>query len=96
MRWGSGDRPAMQPDVKMVGGEAWVEGQDVVVEMSYEALPPIPDFDASAITLDRLKQQKPALEAYRQFLAVAGGKFPDQEFQSRQRARILEKELSRK
>lgn len=49
-----------------------------------------------AITLDRLKQQKPALEAYKQFLTVAAGKFPDQEFQSRQRARILEKELSRK
>ncbi len=50
----TGDRPAMQPDVKMVGGESWAEGQDVVVEMSYEALPPIPEFDASAITLDRL------------------------------------------
>ncbi len=50
----TGDRPAMQPEVKMVGGESWAEGQDVVVEMSYEALPPIPDFDASAITLDRL------------------------------------------
>ncbi len=50
----SGDRPALQPDVKMVGGEAWKEGQDVVVEMTYEALPPIPEVDASAITLDRL------------------------------------------
>lgn len=50
----SGDRPAMQPDVKMVGGDAWKEGQDVVVEMSYEALPPIPDVDASKIKLERL------------------------------------------
>ena len=50
----SGDRPAMQPAVKMQGGDAWKEGQDVVVEMAYEALPPIPDLDASAITLDRL------------------------------------------
>ena len=50
----SGDRPAMQPAVKMQGGEDWKEGQDVVVEMAYEALPPIPDLDASAITLDRL------------------------------------------
>ena len=30
----TGDRPALQPDVKMVGGEEWKEGQDVVVEMS--------------------------------------------------------------
>jgi len=50
----TGDRPALQPDVKMVGGDSWKEGQDVVVEMSYEALPPIPEFDATAIVLERL------------------------------------------
>jgi trigger factor len=50
----TGDRPAMQPDVKMVGGETWAEGQDVVVEMSYECLPPIPELDAAKIKLDRL------------------------------------------
>ncbi len=50
----SGDRPALQPDVKMVGGDTWKEGQDVVVEMAYEALPPIPDLDSSTITLDRV------------------------------------------
>jgi trigger factor len=50
----SGDRPALQPEVKMVGGETWAEGQDVVVEMIYEALPPIPDFDAGKVVLERL------------------------------------------
>lgn len=50
----SGDRPALQPEVRMVNGETWKEGQDVVVEMSYEALPPIPEIDASKISLDRL------------------------------------------
>ncbi len=30
------------------------------------------------------------MEAYEQFLAVSGGKFPDQEFQARQRIHILE------
>ena len=50
----SGDRPALQPDVKMVGGETWKEGQDVVVEMTYEALPPIPEIDAGKITLNKL------------------------------------------
>jgi trigger factor len=50
----TGDRPALQPEVKMVGGESWKEGQDVVVEMIYEALPPIPDVDASKIKLERL------------------------------------------
>jgi trigger factor len=50
----SGDRPAMPPDVKMVDGENWKEGQDVVVDMSYEALSDIPDVDSSKIKLDRL------------------------------------------
>lgn len=50
----TGDRPALQPEVKMVGGEDWKEGQDVVVEMSYDALPPIPEVDASKVTLERL------------------------------------------
>ncbi len=50
----TGDRPALQPEVKMVNGESWAEGQDVVVEMTYEALPPIPDVDASKIKLDLL------------------------------------------
>ncbi len=50
----TGDRPALQPDVKMVGGEEWKEGNDVVVEMSYEALPEIPDFDAGKIKLEKL------------------------------------------
>jgi len=48
-----------------------------------------------AISLDGLRQHKPALEAYRQFLAVADGKFPDQEFLSRQRMRIIEEEIRR-
>ncbi|MBD3765865.1 MAG: trigger factor [Rhodobacterales bacterium] len=50
----TGDRPALQPEVRMVGGETWTEGNDVVVEMTYEALPAIPDLDASQIVLERL------------------------------------------
>jgi tetratricopeptide (TPR) repeat protein len=49
-----------------------------------------------AIILDKTKQLKPALEAYQKFLAVADGKFPDQEFQARQRARIIQRELSKR
>jgi trigger factor len=37
-----------------VGGEEWKEGTDVVVEMSYENLPPIPEFDATKLKLDKL------------------------------------------
>ncbi|WP_299603170.1 trigger factor [uncultured Tateyamaria sp.] len=49
----SGDRPAMQPEVKMTN-EDWKEGDDVNVEMSYEALPEIPEVDLSKIKLERL------------------------------------------
>ncbi len=50
----TGDRPALQPKVEMKGGETWKRGDDVVVEMSYEALPEIPEVDLAGIKLDRL------------------------------------------
>jgi trigger factor len=50
----TGDRPALQPEVKMQNGETWAEGQDVVVEMTYEALPPIPELDVGKISLKKL------------------------------------------
>lgn len=53
------------------------------------------DFFYRAISLEKLKQPKPAMEAYRQFLAADGGKMPDQEFQARQRIRIIERELGK-
>jgi Tfp pilus assembly protein PilF len=48
-----------------------------------------------ALMLDNLKQLKPALEAYQRFLALSDGKSPDQEFQARQRVRLLQKDLER-
>ena len=50
----TGDRPAMQPKIEMEGGEAWKEGDDVVVAMSYEALPAIETPDFAGIELERL------------------------------------------
>ncbi|MEM1350710.1 MAG: trigger factor [Pseudomonadota bacterium] len=49
----SGDRPAMQPEVKMTN-EDWKEGDDVEVSMSYEALPEIPEVDFTGIKLEKL------------------------------------------
>ncbi|KPN62000.1 trigger factor [Aliiroseovarius crassostreae] len=49
----SGDRPALQPDVKMTN-EDWKEGDDVEVEMTYEALPEIPEVDLKGIKLEKL------------------------------------------
>jgi tetratricopeptide (TPR) repeat protein len=49
-----------------------------------------------AIILDKMQQYEPALSNYQQFLARAGGKFPDQEFQARQRSRIIQRILSKR
>jgi len=49
----SGDRPAMQPDVKMTN-ENWKEGDDVSVSLSYEALPEIPDLEYSKLKLKKM------------------------------------------
>jgi trigger factor len=49
----TGDRPAMQPEVKMTN-EDWKEGDDVEVSMSYEALPEIPELDMKSIKLEKL------------------------------------------
>jgi Tfp pilus assembly protein PilF len=49
-----------------------------------------------AIILDKLKQLKPAVAAYQKFLSISQGKNPDQEFQARQRARIIQRELEKR
>ena len=49
----SGDRPAQQPDIKMTK-EDWQEGDDVEVELNYEALPDIPETDFAKVKLTRL------------------------------------------
>ena len=49
----SGERPSAEPSVKMVN-EDWKEGDDVEIEMSYEALPEIPEVDLSKVKLDKL------------------------------------------
>jgi tetratricopeptide (TPR) repeat protein len=48
-----------------------------------------------AIVLDKLRQNKPALENYKHFLELSQGKSPDEEFKARQRVRILEHEVNR-
>lgn len=48
-----GERPAAEPAVKMAN-EDWKEGDDVEIEMSYEALPEIPEVDLSKIKVERM------------------------------------------
>ena len=49
----SGDRPALQPEVKMTN-EDWKEGDDVNVAMSYEKLPEVPEVDLSGVEIEKL------------------------------------------
>ena len=49
----TGDRPAMQPKLEMKNQD-WKPGQDVEVEMTYEALPDIPEVDYKKIKLEKL------------------------------------------
>ncbi|WP_458790265.1 trigger factor [Yoonia sp. MH D7] len=50
----TGDRPSMQPEMKMDDAD-WKEGDDVIVNVSYERLPDVADVDFKTIKLDRLK-----------------------------------------
>ncbi|WP_305968461.1 MULTISPECIES: trigger factor [unclassified Mameliella] len=76
----SGDRPALQPEVKMTN-EDWKEGDDIHVEMTYEALPEVPEFDASGIELERLvvKADDAAVDEALESLASSAQDFEDKD-----------------
>ena len=48
-----------------------------------------------ALMLDNLKEPRLALASYREFLKVSDGKFPDEEFKARHRAKTLERMVER-
>lgn len=75
----TGDRPAMQPGVEMVEGESWKEGDDVKVNLTYEALPEIPEADLSGIELERMvvKAEDAAVTEALQSLADNAKDFED-------------------
>ena len=88
--------------------EAWNEAASVLVmaDMYPQALAALDkvhslsadnagDYFYRAIIYDRLHQPKSALENYQKFLAISGGKFPNQEFQARERSKLLQREVSR-
>ncbi len=75
----TGDRPATQPDVKMTDGENWKEGDDVLVDMSYEKLPEIPEVDLAKLKLEKLvaKADDAAVEEALANLAETAQDFED-------------------
>jgi len=73
-----GERPAAEPAVKMVNDD-WKEGDDVEIEMSYEALPAIPEVDLSQIKVERLvaKADDAAVDEALKNLAESAQDFKD-------------------
>ncbi|MBL8233607.1 MAG: tetratricopeptide repeat protein [Bryobacterales bacterium] len=49
-----------------------------------------------AVMLDRMRDYKQALPAYQKFLSLSQGKNPEQELISRQRVKVIEKELNKR
>jgi trigger factor len=74
----SGDRPAMQPAVTMTNDD-WKEGDDIHVEMSYEALPIIPEVDLKKIKLEKMiaKADKASVDEALANLAETAQDFQD-------------------
>lgn len=76
----SGDRPAMQPEVKMTN-EDWKEGDDVIVSLSYEALPKIEMPALDGVTLEKLvvKAEDSAVQEALENLAKSAQNFDDKD-----------------
>ncbi|MDA8747486.1 trigger factor [Litoreibacter sp.] len=74
----SGDRPAMQPEMKM-DSDDWKPGDDVKVNVSYETLPTIPDVDMTKIKLERMvvKAEKKDVDEALSNLAETAQNFED-------------------
>lgn len=74
----TGDRPALQPEVK-VANEDWQEGQDVEVSMTYEALPQVPDVPLNQVKVEKLVAQieDSAVDEALQNLAASATVFED-------------------
>ncbi|MDZ7709790.1 MAG: trigger factor [Roseovarius sp.] len=75
-----GERPAFEPDVKMANQE-WKEGDDVEIEMTYEALPEVPEVDLGSLTLERMvvKSDDAAIDEALKNLAESAQDFADRD-----------------
>ncbi len=74
----SGERPALQPDVKM-SNEDWKEGEDVHVDLKYEALPTIPELEFKTVKLERMvaKADADSIDEALSNLAASSQNFKD-------------------
>ncbi len=94
----------MKPDSQ----EAWQElaGMFILLDRYPEALAaldrveqlghaPVGIHFLRAIIFDKTRQYEAALASYQRFLELSQGQHPDQEFQARQRIRVIKRELGR-
>jgi trigger factor len=74
----TGERPALQPEVKMTR-EDWKEGDDVEVSMTYEALPVVPELALGDLKIERLvaKIDDAAVDEALQNLAQSASVYED-------------------
>ncbi|SDY09179.1 trigger factor [Citreimonas salinaria] len=74
----TGDRPAAQPEVKMTNDD-WKEGDDIQVEMTYEALPDVPEVDFTQISVEKLvaKADEDSVDEALKSLAETAQNFED-------------------
>lgn len=74
----TGNRPAMQPDVR-IANEDWKPGDDVEIAVNYECMPEIPEVDFKKIKLERLNApvEDDEVEAALKNLAESAENFED-------------------
>jgi len=79
----------------LIVGENYPAGLDALDHIRALKAETPGDYFYRAISLDKLKRRPEAVAAYQQFLAADAGNHPDQEFQARQRIRIINNELKK-
>ena len=92
----SGITPICELASALINSENYTQGLAALDRIKALGKETAGDLFFRAITLDKLHQLKPALAAYEEFLAADNGAHPDQEFQARQRARIIKVELTKR
>lgn len=79
----------------LIVGENYPAGLDALDHIRALKAETPGDYFYRAISLDKLKRRPEAVAAYQQFLNTDAGNHPDQEFQARQRIRIISSEIKR-
>lgn len=68
---------------------------ELLVQIVQAPAAPASDYYLLAASYDHLHDVKPAITNYQEFLSLANGKFPTQQWQAQQRIKLLEQELRR-